>query len=100
MNREQRRSAERAPLTCPECGASLRAKNVDDHYAAAHPGRSPADLSEQLDESIARRDASRTEVGEPAERGHDPDGAMAPEQAPIPNPAERRPSTQDKNVGY
>lgn len=99
MNREERRSAGNAAQRCPECGETLKAKNLEAHFARAHPGRSPGDDTGGARAPLSEREQSRSEVGGPIEPGAAPDAAQRPEQAPIPGAAERRPSTQDKNAG-
>lgn len=107
MNREDKRERLNAAVRCDECGESVKAKNWQQHYSGRHPGQAVPDLKGRLDAAVAQAEQShrnvvRTPEERAAERGPSGDGdtGQAAEQEPIPNPADRRPSTLDSTVGY
>ncbi len=97
MNREARREELNAAVRCDACGESVKAKNWAEHYARRHPGTDPPSIQDRLDEAVARHEQSHESVTGVPDFGRGGEGAtgQAPEQEPIPNPADRRPSTLD-----
>ena len=102
MNRARRREEADAALRSEPCGESVNAKNWEQHHRTQHPGIAIPSVNERLESAIAEREQSRANVGTAPDRGMPGDGdtGQAAEQEPIPNPADRRPSTLDSTVGY
>ena len=101
MNRESKRDDLNAAVRCDTCGESVKAKNWEQHFGRQHPGLAVPSVAERLEEAVARHERSHESVTGVPEFGRGGDGAkgQAAEQEPIPNPADRRPSTLDTGGG-
>ena len=97
MNREAKREEANAAVRCDECAESVKAKNWEQHFSRQHPGLAVPSLEERLDDAVARLEQSHENVTGAPDLGGAGDGAtgQSAEQEPIPNPADRRPSTLD-----